>query len=68
MRCLYALKWKIFASWCTEYNLDPNHCLVALTLEILQSQFSMGTAPATLKVYMGVISAKHVLVGGVYVG
>lgn len=49
----YALKWKIFAFWCTEYNLDPNHCLVSLTLEILQSQFSMGTAPATLKVYVG---------------
>ncbi len=67
-RRLYALKWKLFASWCRQRNLDPVHCPVCSILEFPQSYFSKGVAPATLKVYVGVISAEHASMGGVSVG
>ncbi|XP_042583419.1 uncharacterized protein LOC109076134 [Cyprinus carpio] len=67
-RCLYAFKWKLFASWCRQRSLDPFYCPIGSVLEFLQSRFSEGVTPATLKVYVAAISAEHALVGGVSVG
>lgn len=41
---------------------------MVLVLEFLQSCFSEGEAPATLKVYVTTIAAEHALVEGVTVG
>ncbi len=49
-RHLYALKWKLFASWCRQCNLDPVHCPVCSILEFPRVIFLRGLAPATLKV------------------
>ncbi len=49
-RRLFAFKWKIFASWCRQRVLDPVHCPIGSVLEFLQSHFSEGVTPATLKV------------------
>lgn len=49
-RPLYAYKWRLFASWCSQRDLDPVHCPVSSILEFLQSRFSEAAALATLKV------------------
>ncbi len=36
MRNLYALKWKLFISWCGDRQLDPVNCPVGTVLEYLQ--------------------------------
>ncbi len=51
-RKLYALKWKVFASWCSDHQLDPVNCPVGTVLEFLQDRFTAGLAPSTLKVYV----------------
>ncbi len=52
MRKLYALKWKVFTSWCSDHQLDPVNCPVGTVLEFLQDRFTAGLAPSTLKVYV----------------
>ncbi|KAI2646176.1 Protein Daple [Labeo rohita] len=42
MRKLYALKWKLFTSWCGERQQDPGNCPVGTVLEFLQARFSTG--------------------------
>ncbi len=54
-RKLYALKWKVFASWCSDHQLDPVNCPVGTVLEFLQDRFTAGLAPSTLKVYVAAI-------------
>ncbi len=56
-RILYALKWKVFTSWCSDHQLDPVNCPVGTVLEFLQDRFTAGLAPSTLKVYVAAISA-----------
>ncbi len=56
-RKLYALKWKVFTSWCSDHQLDPVNCPVGTVLEFLQDRFTAGLAPPTLKVYVAAISA-----------
>ncbi len=56
-RKLYALKWKVFTSWCSDHQLDPVNCPVGTVLEFLQDRFTAGQAPSTLKVYVAAISA-----------
>ncbi|KAL0186577.1 hypothetical protein M9458_018247, partial [Cirrhinus mrigala] len=65
---LYALKWKLFTSWCEERQQDPANCPVGTVLEFLQARFSTGLAHSTLKVYVAAISAYHALLDGVSVG
>ncbi len=36
-RKLYALKWRLFTSWCGDRQLDPVNCLVGTVLEFLQA-------------------------------
>ena len=67
-RRLYALKWRLFTSWCQERQLDPVNCLVRYVLEFLQVCFSSRLTPSTLNVYISAISAYHALVDGITVG
>ncbi|KAL0153253.1 hypothetical protein M9458_051428, partial [Cirrhinus mrigala] len=67
-RKLYALKWKLFTSWCGDHQQDPVNCPVGTVLEFLQDQFSAGLAHSTLKVYVAAIAAYHALLGGSSVG
>ncbi len=62
-RKLYALKWKVFTSWCSDHQLDPVNCPVGTVLEFLQERFTAGLAPSTLKVYVVAISAYHIPLG-----
>ncbi len=65
---LYALKWKVFTSWCSEDQLDPVNCPVGTVLEFLQDRFTAGLAPSTLKVYVVAISAYQIPLGGMSLG
>ncbi|KAI2655962.1 hypothetical protein H4Q32_012758 [Labeo rohita] len=67
-RKLYALKWKLFTSWCGHHQQDPVNCPVGTVLEYLQDRFSAGLAHSTLKVYLAAISAYHAPLGGMSVG
>ncbi len=67
-RRLYAFKWKLFTTWCRSRDMDPAYCPIASELEFLQSHFSEGVTPATLKVYVAAISANHAYIDGISVG
>ncbi len=67
-RKLYALKWKLFTSWCRDRQLDPVNCPVGTVLEFLQARLSAGLTHSTLKVYVAAISAYHASLGGQSVG
>ncbi len=67
-RKLYALKWRVFTSWCSDHQQDPVNCPVGTLLEFLQERFTAGLAPPTLKVYVAAISAYHILLGGISLG
>ena len=67
-RKLYALRWKLFNSWGRAYQLDPANCPVGTVLEFLQARFSAGLTHSTVKVYVAVIAAYHVPLGGQSVG
>ncbi len=64
----YALKWKVFTSWCSDHQLDPVNCPVGTVLESLQDRFTAGQTPSTLKVYVAAISAYHIPLGGMSMG
>ncbi len=51
-RKLYALKWRVFTSWCSDHQLDPVNCPVGKVLEFQQEQFTAGLSPPTLKVFV----------------
>ncbi len=68
MRKRYALKWKVFTSWCSDHQLDPVNCPVGTVLEFLQDRFTAGLAPSTLNVYVAAISAHHIPLGGMSLG
>ncbi len=67
-RKCYALKWKVFTSWCSDHQLDPVNCPVSTVLEFLQDWFTAGLAQSTLKVYVAAISAYHIPLGGMSLG
>ncbi|KAL0197555.1 hypothetical protein M9458_006095, partial [Cirrhinus mrigala] len=67
-RKLYALKWKLFTSWCGHHRQDPVNCPVGTVLEFLQDRFSAGLAHSTLEVYVAAISAYHAPLGSMSVG
>ncbi|KAL0183524.1 hypothetical protein M9458_019220, partial [Cirrhinus mrigala] len=66
-RKLYALKWKLFTSWCGHRQQDPVNCPVGTVLEFLEDRFSAGLAHSTLRVYVAAISAYHAPLGGLLV-
>ena len=67
-RKLYALRWKLFTSWCRDRQLDPVNCPVGTVLEFLQARFSAGLTHSTLKVYVAAIAAYHALLDGQSLG
>ncbi|XDV47256.1 hypothetical protein PO909_016939 [Leuciscus waleckii] len=67
-RKLYALKWRVFTSWCSDRRLDPVNCPFGTVLEFLQDRFTAGLTPSTLKVYVAAIGAYHIPLGGMSVG
>ncbi|KAI2652402.1 Transposon Ty3-G Gag-Pol polyprotein [Labeo rohita] len=67
-RKLYALKWKLFTSWCGRQQQDPVNCPVGTVLEFLQDRLSAGLTHSTLKVYVAAIAAYHTPLGGLSVG
>ncbi|KAL0151772.1 hypothetical protein M9458_052923 [Cirrhinus mrigala] len=58
-RKLYALRWKLFTSWCTSRQQDPVNCPIGTVLEFLQARLATGLSHSTLKVYVAAISAFH---------
>ncbi len=60
----YALKWKLFTSWCGDHQLDPVNCPTGTVLEFQEARLSAGLSHSTLKVYVAVISAYHTSLGG----
>ncbi|KAI2662289.1 ORF V: Enzymatic polyprotein [Labeo rohita] len=66
-RKLYALKWRLFTSWCRDHQLDPVNFLIGTVLEFLQACFSTGLTHSTLKVYVAAILAYHTSLGGLSV-
>ncbi|XDV25212.1 hypothetical protein PO909_029164 [Leuciscus waleckii] len=67
-RKLYALKWRVFTSWCNSRQWDPVNCTVGSILEFLLDHFDSGLSPSTLKVYVAAIAAYHAPLGGASVG
>ncbi|KAI2665856.1 Transposon Ty3-G Gag-Pol polyprotein [Labeo rohita] len=67
-RKLYALKWKLFTSWCGRHQQDPVNCPVGSVLEFLQDRLSAGLTHSTLKVYVAGIVAYHAPLDGLSVG
>ncbi len=65
---LYALKWRLFTSWCGYRQLDPVNRPVGTVLEFMQARLSAGLTHSTLKVYVAAISAYHASLGGQSVG
>ncbi|KAI2664143.1 Iporin [Labeo rohita] len=55
----YALKWRVFKTWCVSHHAEPVHCQVDSVLEFLQEKLSSETSPGTLT-----ISACHTLIDG----
>ncbi|KAL0194788.1 hypothetical protein M9458_008360, partial [Cirrhinus mrigala] len=68
MRKLYALKWRLFTSWCGRHQQDPVNCPVGTVLEFLQDRLSAGLTHSTLKVYVAAIAAYHAPLGGLSMG
>ncbi|KAI2665252.1 Transposon Ty3-G Gag-Pol polyprotein [Labeo rohita] len=67
-RKLFALKWKLFTSWCGRHQQDPVNCPIGTVLEFLQDRLSAELTHSTLNVYMAAIAAYHAPLGGLSVG
>ncbi len=64
-RKLYALKWKLFTSWCVDRQLDPVNCPVGTVGTVSLA----GLTHSTLNVYLAAIFAYHTSpLGGQSVG
>ncbi len=56
-RQTYALKWSLFANWCSSRREDPRRCTIGVVLSSLQERLERRLSPSTLKVYVAVIAA-----------
>ncbi len=56
-RQTYALKWSLFANWCSSRREDPRRCMIGVVLSILQERLERRLSPSTLKVYVAAIVA-----------
>ncbi len=63
-RQTYALKWSLFATWCSSRREDPRRCMIGVVLSFLQERLERGLSPSTLKVYVAAIAAHHDAVDG----
>ncbi len=67
-RHAYALKWNLFAEWCSSHREDPRRCPIRVVLSFLQQGLERRLSPSTLKVYVAAIAANHDPVEGKSVG
>ncbi|KAI2646090.1 Sentrin-specific protease 2 [Labeo rohita] len=67
-RQAYALKWGLFADWCSSHREDPQRCSVGVVLSFLQDKLERRLSPSTLKVYVPAIAAYHDAVDGLSLG
>ncbi len=67
-RCLYALKWAIFSTWCQDRNLDPVTSDVLVVRSFLQKRLDKQRSSSTIKVYTAAIVAFHTPIAGRSVG
>ncbi len=51
-RQTYALKWSLFATWCSSCREDPRRCTIGVVLSFLQERLECRLSPSTLKVYV----------------
>ncbi len=63
-RQTYALKWSLFATWCSSWREDPRRCTIGVVLSFLQERLERRLSPSTLKVYVAAIAAHHDAVDG----
>ncbi len=63
-RQTYALKWSLFATWCSSRREDPRRCTIGVVLSFLQERLESRLSPSTLKVYVAAIAAHHDAVDG----
>ncbi len=63
-RQTYALKWSLFATWCSSRREDPRRCTIGVVLSFLQERLERRLSPSTLKVYVAAIAAHHNAVDG----
>ncbi len=63
-RQTYALKWSLFATWCSSQREDPRRCTIGVVLSFLQESLERRLSPSTLKVYVAAIAAHHGAVDG----
>ncbi len=63
-RQAYALKWSLFANWCSSRREDPRRCTIGVVLSFLQERLECRLSPSTLKVYLAAIAAHHDAVDG----
>ncbi len=63
-RQTYALKWSLFATWCSSRREDPRRCTIGVVLSFLQERLERRLSPSTLKVYVVAIAAHHDAVDG----
>ncbi len=63
-RQAYALKWNLFANWCSSHREDPRRCTIGVVLSFLQERLERRLSPSTLKVYVAAIAAHHDAVDG----
>ncbi len=67
-RQTYALKWSLFATWCSSRREDPRRCTIGVVLSFLQERLERRLSPSTLKVYVTAIAAHHDAVDGQSLG
>ncbi len=58
-RQTYALKWSLFAIWCSSRREDPRRCMIGVVLSFLQERLERTLSPSTLKVFVAAIAAHH---------
>ncbi len=63
-RQTYALKWSLFATWCSSRREDRRRCTIGVVLYFLQGRLERRLSPSTLKVYVAAIAAHHDAVDG----
>ncbi len=63
-RQTYALKWSLFAKWCSSRREDPQRCTIGVVLSFLQKTLERRLSPSTLKVYVAAIATHHDAVDG----
>ncbi len=58
-RQTYALKWNLFANWCSSRRENPQRCTIGVVLSFLQERLKRRLSPSTLKVYVAAIAAHY---------